>query len=161
MGEEFYIPLTNHYLYENENSLSPIAFASFNIVATEDSTSVQIYSRTAVDGHPANTSFTHILNRGQTYSCAWTGANYDDPATHPAGAVVISDKPVAITISDDSDHANGTNNNCYDLIGDQIIPVDVIGEEYIIIKGQLNEKHYNICNWRIFVDHTSMHKCIR
>jgi hypothetical protein len=78
------------------------AYASFDIVATENGTLVMIYSPVPVDGHPALTPFTVTLNQGQTYSCAWTGLNQTDPATHPSGAVVLSDKPVAISLKDDS-----------------------------------------------------------
>jgi gliding motility-associated-like protein len=138
LGQEFYIPLHNHAPFYNHNTYSApnLAYASFDIVATENNTTVMIYSPTAVDGSAALTPFTITLNEGQTYSCGWTGANYHLPSNHPSGAVVISDKDVAITIKDDSNH--NPSGGCYDLLGDQIVPVGIIGSEYIAIKGQLN-----------------------
>src|SRR5690606_39902568 len=98
-GLEFYIPLHKHAPFYN-NSFAPnnndLAFASFDIVATQNNTTVMIYSPVAVDGHPALTPWTVTLNAGQTYSTANTvPATHTDPLTHPSGAVVLSDKPVA------------------------------------------------------------------
>lgn len=137
LGTEFYIPLHKHAPFYNELFASPHqAFASFDIVATQNNTIVTIYSPVAVDGHAALTQFSITLNQGQTYSCGFTGANHQLPSTHPDGAVVISDKPIAVTIKDDSDH--NPSGGCYDLIGDQIVPVSVLGNEYVAVKGGLN-----------------------
>lgn len=139
LGREFYIPLHKYAPFHNHDFASTVdpAFASFDIVATQNNTAVMIYSPVAVDGHPALTPFTIYLGRGQTYSCANTSpANYTDPATHPSGAVVLADKPVAISLKDDSDH--NPSGGCYDLMLDQIVPVNILGTEYVAVKGQLN-----------------------
>ncbi len=135
LGEEFYIPLQNYAPFHN-HIFSDTAYASFDIVATKNNTEVRIYPPKDVNGHPGLQQFTVNLDRGQTYSCAWTGANYDQPSTHPSGAAVVSDKPIAISIKDDSDH--NPSGGCYDLMGDQIVPTDIIGQEYIVVQGQLN-----------------------
>ena len=135
LGQEFYIPLQN-----NTNNTNLVytdkAYASFDIVATEDGTTVNIYPQKDIDGHTGQTQFSITLNKGQTYSGGWTGANYTQTSTHPQGSVVTSDKPIAITIKDDAvtHSSDGTNG---DLLGDQIIPVDDIGTEYIVVKGPL------------------------
>lgn len=138
LGQEFYIPLHKHAPFNNEASFAAPhqAFASFDIVATQNNTIVTIYSPTPVDGHAAMQQFSITLNRGQTYSGGWTGANWQVPATHPAGAAVIADKPIAVSIKDDSTH--NPSGGCYDLIGDQIVPVSMLGEDYIAVKGSLN-----------------------
>jgi gliding motility-associated-like protein len=137
LGTEFYIPLTNYAGYPNNVFASPNqAIASFDIVASQNGTIVTIYSPLPVDGHPALTQFSVNLNAGQTYSCGWTGANYQLPSTHPAGAAVHSNLPVAITVKDDSDH--NPSGGCYDLIGDQIIPTNILGTDYVAVKGFLN-----------------------
>ncbi|MBK7242089.1 MAG: gliding motility-associated C-terminal domain-containing protein [Flavobacteriales bacterium] len=137
LGTEFYIPLHKHAPFYNHGYAAPNkAYASFDIVATENNTVVMIYSPVPVDGHPALTPFTVDLNIGQTYSCAWTGTNHTDPTTHPSGAVVLSDKPVAISIKDDSNH--NPSGGCYDLMLDQIVPVNILGTDYVAVKGALN-----------------------
>ncbi|CAN5497303.1 hypothetical protein BH11BAC2_BH11BAC2_13430 [soil metagenome] len=137
LGTEFYIPLHKYAPFYNHTFASPhTANASFDIVATQNGTTVSIYSPTPVDGHAALTQFSITLNAGQTYSCGFTGTNYEQPINHPGGAVVLSDKPIAITIKDDSDH--NPSGGCYDVVGDQIVPVNVLGTEYIAVKGKLN-----------------------
>jgi IgGFc binding protein len=138
LGQEFYIPLHKHAPFNNEPSFGPPhqAFASFDIVATQNATQVSIYSPTPLDGHAALQQFSINLNRGQTYSAGWTGANWSLPSTHPSGAVVLADKPVAVSIKDDSNH--NPSGGCYDLMGDQIVPVSLLGEDYIAVKGSLN-----------------------
>ncbi|HEU4716573.1 MAG TPA: hypothetical protein VFU15_02015, partial [Bacteroidia bacterium] len=138
LGTQFYIPLHKHAPFHNEASFSSPnqAFASFDICATQNGTVVQIYSPTQVDGHAALQQFSITLNRGQTYSCGWTGANWDQPSTHPSGAVVISSQPVTVSLKDDSDH--NPSGGCYDILGDQIVPTNVVGEDYIAVKGSLN-----------------------
>ena len=135
LGYEFYIPLHNYAPFYN-HTFTDTAYASFDIVATEDSTTVRIYPMRDVNGHSGLQQFTIVLNKGQTYSCAWTGSNYQDPSTHPYGSVVLSDKPIAISIKDDSNH--NPSGGCYDLMSDQIIPTNVLGQDYIVVKGQLN-----------------------
>src|SRR5690606_170831 len=128
-GHEFYIPLHKHApFYNHDFGSADKAYASFDVVATEDGTEVMIYSPVPVDGHPALTAFTVVLNRGQTYSCGWTGANYTQPSTHPSGAVVLANKPVAISIKDDSNH--NPSGGCYDLMLDQLVPVNILGTDY-------------------------------
>lgn len=134
LGTEFYIPLHNYEPYYN-HTFGDTAYASFDIVATEDATLVRIYPSHDVNGHPGQQQFSILLDKGETYSCAWTGANYTLPSNHPYGSAVLSDKPIAISIKDDS---NQGITGCYDLLGDQIVPVNIVGDEYIIVKGQLN-----------------------
>jgi gliding motility-associated-like protein len=136
LGKEFYIPLHKYAPFYNHSFATHKAIASFDICATEDNTIVTIYSPTAVDGHAALTQFSVTLNTGQTYSCGWTGANYTDPATHPSGAVVLANKNITVTIKDDSNH--NPSGGCYDIMGDQIVPVDILGTDYVAVKGSLN-----------------------
>ncbi|MEB2340957.1 MAG: gliding motility-associated C-terminal domain-containing protein [Flavobacteriia bacterium] len=148
LGTEFYIPLHKHPPFHNHDfgNNSNKAFASFDIVATEDNTTVLINSPVDVDGHPGLTPFMITLNRGQTYSCANTlYATYTDPTKHPSGAAVLSDKPIAITIKDDSNH--NPSGGCYDLMMDQIVPVNILGTDYVAVKGSL----YNTGDESVFL----------
>ncbi|MEO8672797.1 MAG: IgGFc-binding protein [Tahibacter sp.] len=137
-GLEFYIPLHKHAPFANEVSFAAPhqAFASFDVVATQNNTLVTVYSPVPLDGHAALAQFSVTLNRGQTYSGAYTGNNWQLPNLHPSGAVVIADKPIIVSIKDDSIH--NPSGSCTDLTGDQIVPVAALGREYIAIKGSLN-----------------------
>lgn len=104
----------------------------FVIVATEDNTVVDI-SLTNLDvaGHKANEPFPITLNRGQSYAVVAAGIL---GSQHLAGSSVKANKPICITIYDDS---IGPVTGCRDLIGDQIIPENSNGTEFIIIRGAL------------------------
>ena len=129
LGTNFYVPFQNYL--NNGYTQSP---AGFDIVATEDNTTIEITPRKPIVGHAQNVTFSITLDAGET----WSGrATSTAAGQHPFGTVVNSDKPIAITISDDS--LNGTPyGGCADLFGDQIVPVEIVGTEYIAIKGNLN-----------------------
>ena len=131
LGTSFFIPSQNYLV--NAHASSP---GGFDIVATEPNTSITITPTQALIGHPAGVPFTVVLPfAGSTYSAraASTAA-----AAHPTGTVVTSTKPVAITLHDDSLFGAPFNGGCLDLTGDQIVPVPVVGREYIAIRGYLN-----------------------
>jgi uncharacterized protein (TIGR02145 family) len=131
VGTSFVIP-SQDTLY-NHTPLTPPAYNSFDIVALEDATTVTITPNNTIVGHTAGVPFQVILNKGQTYSAQASGQQGKD---HLMGSTVTSDKPVSITVKDDSDQFPGQG--CYDLTGDQIVPVNIIGEQYIVVRGYSN-----------------------
>lgn len=136
LGTEFYTPFQTFF---NNANFNPTAYAAFDIVATEDNTTILIYPKTNIIGHNALASFTITLNKGQT----WSGANPTLlAANNPSGTIILSDKPIAVTIKSDSD-ANPPG-SCLDLEGDQIVPVDIIGTDYIAVNS-------GVSNERVFI----------
>ncbi len=144
IGNEFVLPfqtLWNNRNLTNDRNLDGVVtqpYQQFNVVATEDNTTIYITPRCDIVGHPANVTFPVVLpNKGNVY----TGQNITQLANIPgnnlSGTIVVSDKPVSVTVSDDSVNPSG-GGGCYDLMGDQIVPTDVIGTEYIVNKGFLN-----------------------
>ncbi|TAH27542.1 MAG: hypothetical protein EAZ07_01310 [Cytophagales bacterium] len=134
LGTEFYTPFQN--LWDNGN-YTPTPYSSFDIVATQDNTEIFIYPKTAIVGRPALQKFRIVLNRGQT----WSGANPTRiGANNPSGTIITSDKPIAVTVKTDSDAALPGKGGCRDLGGDQIVPTDIIGKEYIIVKGNVEDE---------------------
>lgn len=138
LGTTFYIPMQTHWdNYYTSGSDNIFAFASFDIVATEDGTQVTISPTQNILDHEAGTTFTVTLKKGEVYSAR---AESFIGSRRPAGSKVVSNKPIAITYKDDSifqprvekeDAANGN----WDLIGDQLIPVKGLGTHYIAIKA--------------------------
>src|SRR6201999_3016483 len=80
----------------------------------------------------ANTTYTIVLNKGQTYSIRANGINGSD---HLSGSEITSDKPIAVTQKDDSIQA--TWDYGADIVGDQLVPTNVVGTEYIVVRGFL------------------------
>ena len=155
LGTSFIIP--SQSTWENSQAYSPNPGSTFEIVATEDATSVTITPSQNITGHSAGTSFTITLNKGQTYSAR---ASSYLASNHLAGTEVTSSQPIAITISDDSGYYS-TYGSCEDLLGDQIVPISVLGDEYIVMRGFLEDNSSNPLDDKIYVtavyDNTSIY----
>jgi gliding motility-associated-like protein len=123
LGTEFYTPFQTRFdNYPNIN-----AYASFDIVATQDNTIISITPTQPIIGHTPNATYTITLNKGET----WSGtAYYIEAINRPTGSHITSSKPIAVTIKDDS-MFKGDN---WDIGGDQLIPMSQLGTEYIVIK---------------------------
>jgi len=126
-GLAFLIP--SQTTFDNKDQLTPSAHNGFAIVATEDNTTIKI-ALTHPDESGNNTIIV-ILNKGQTY--AVNGAS-GLAKLHIGGSVINSNKPICVTIYDDSIYIGGS----YDLVGDQIVPINNTGKLFIIVKGALN-----------------------
>lgn len=136
LGMEFFIP--GQQTMGNSNNRG---HERIDIVATEDNTTITLENtavlfRSPGGNIPAGASTTITLNRGQTYSFRTDSRS---PTVSQAGSRVASDKPIAITYIDDS-VLGGTffGGGCFDLLGDQLIPVPLLGNEYIVMRGFLN-----------------------
>ncbi len=133
LGNRFMIPWQN--VYDNSGQYFPTPYASFDVVATQNNTVVTVIPSKPVSGHENEATITVRLNAGQTYSFKKPGSSASANFT---GTVVISSKPIAITLKDDS----VIKETCRDLLGDQLIPVKVTGMEYVVPKGFLNSPEY-------------------
>jgi gliding motility-associated-like protein len=123
LGTSFFTPFQTTW----DNQIDIDAWASFDIVATEDSTQIKITPAQNIVGHQASVPFTITLNKGQT----WSGrALLTDAVIRPTGTTIQSTKPIAVTVKDDS----MLKDDSWDLGGDQIVPIDQLGTEYIIMK---------------------------
>jgi gliding motility-associated-like protein len=128
LGTNFFLPFQN-FLSNWSNARS-----GFDIVATQNNTTITITPTKNIVGHNANIPFTITLNAGQTWNGRAAGFGTAD---HLEGSTVVSDKPIAITINDDT-MSGAPYGGCGDLMGDQIVPVNRVGDEYIVVKGYLN-----------------------
>ncbi|NRA12163.1 MAG: PKD domain-containing protein [Crocinitomicaceae bacterium] len=139
MGLEFVVPFQT--LWDNKflggaSPLQPKQF--FSVVATEDNTTIYIKPNCDVEGHPADITYSVLLPvAGNVYTCQNSVQTTSVPGSSLSGSIVTSDKPVSVVINDDSVNPSG-GGGCYDLMGDQIVPTDVIGNEYIVNIGGLN-----------------------
>ncbi len=144
MGTEFVVPFQtlwdNRDLNTDRNGdgfvTDPRQF--FSVVATEDNTTIWITPKCDVVGHPANVTYPVTLPlAGNVYTCENVVMTTSNPGSSLSGSIVVADKPVSVTINDDSVNPSG-GGGCFDLMGDQIVPTDVIGTDYIVNIGFLN-----------------------
>ncbi|MBL4675930.1 MAG: gliding motility-associated C-terminal domain-containing protein [Mucilaginibacter sp.] len=126
LGNEFFI--SSQFTFDESTSYE--ATNAFDIVATRDGTHVTITPTKNIVGHAANVAFTITLNKGQTYSAQATGQSAGD---HLQGSFVSADNPIAVTLKDDLVQIS----SCADLIGDQAVPISVLGTQYVVTKGYL------------------------
>ncbi|PKP23456.1 MAG: hypothetical protein CVU06_08175 [Bacteroidetes bacterium HGW-Bacteroidetes-22] len=140
LGTRFIIPSQTAYYNSQRNDLGGPKYFWFVIVATDNNTHITIVPTKAIDGHAANVPFNITLQKGQTYSCRTTGQS---PAEHPAGTLVTSDKPIAVTINDDSVcQCQSCSTVGPDLVGDQLISSSIYGKEYILVKGYFTDSNF-------------------
>jgi len=145
IGNEFVLPFQtkwdNQNLGNDLNNDGSITqpYQQFSVVATEDSTIIYITPRCPiVGGHPANTTYAVLLPKaGNVYTGQNITQNSSVPGNNLAGTIVVANKKVSVSVSDDSVNPTG-GGTCYDLMGDQIVPTDVTGKEYIVNIGFLN-----------------------
>ncbi|MGK7393804.1 MAG: gliding motility-associated C-terminal domain-containing protein [Candidatus Cyclobacteriaceae bacterium M3_2C_046] len=135
LGNYFIIPSQNLFDNGPPNRYNPFAHSSFDLVATQNNTVVWITAKSDIFGYAKDTTFILKLNKGETFSATKISQNAQ---VNLAGSVVKSNKPIAITIKEDSVN----NASCFDLLGDQLVPVKVTGREYVIIQGYLETAEY-------------------
>lgn len=132
-GTLFYTPFQTFY---NNRNLTPRAYSAIDIVATADNTQVTItlpQGKQASFGSllysiPAGGTYTVTLNRGQTFSVF--PYNYSIFATDRlAGTRIQSTENICVTVKDD---AVAVSSQGFDVIGDQIVPVNIVGSHYIV-----------------------------
>jgi hypothetical protein len=127
LGTDFVVGGQTFY---NNGNYSPPANGKFDIVATEDNTTITIIPSNNISGHLAGVPFTIVLNAGQTWSGVAVSLN---GPTKVVGTIISADKPIAVTYTDDS----VAFNQCRDVLSDQLIPTSIIGTEYIAVRGFL------------------------
>jgi uncharacterized protein (TIGR02145 family) len=126
LGNEFLIPAQDQY--SNYPYCDPPARNSISIVASEDETTVKIVPTKPFEGHPGLDTIFVLLDRGQ----AWTGrAVSGDTSAHLGGTFVFSNKPVAVTVTDDAVRPDNASGLSIDIAGDQLIPADLVSNEYL------------------------------
>ena len=129
LGTSFHLPFQN-FTSNGFNTTS-----GFDVVATEDNTVVTITPSQDLIGHPAGVSFEVTLPfAGSTFAARAAGS---EAFQHATGTTIVSNRPVAITLSDDSASGSMFGGTCLDLMGDQLVADHVLGTEYVAIHGYL------------------------
>ena len=131
LGQDFIMPTQNFW---NTASSYSDARSSLTLVATENRTVVTIIPSERVVGYAAGDTITLILDRGETYT-NYLSTGSRGPSLN--GSIIKSNKPIAVTASDDS--MQSRVGGCRDLAGDQLVPIGVLGKEHIVAKGALRE----------------------
>ncbi len=141
LGLEFVCPFQTIYFNQtigdlNGDGTSTQPKQQINIVASKPNTVVWIKPRCNVVGHLANITYSVLLpSPGSAYTIENAVQSANLPGNNLSGTIVVADKPISVTVADDS--AKSPLRTCYDLMGDQIVPVNFVGTDYIFNLGQL------------------------
>lgn len=145
LGTDFYTSFQNIWINSYKDNIPgkglDNAFSDIDIVATEDNTTIWVTPTVIFQGRADLTPFSVVLNRGETYSLVASSAS---AAGHPLGTRITSNKPIAVTVNDDSVQMAGPGQGCKDIIGDQIVPTSVIGTKYIVMCGNETTRHSSV-----------------
>ncbi len=131
LGMEFVIPAQNTFDQMTTWNWNVVP-NTFLIVATKDDTEVLITPSNDLKGeHPAGVEFSVILQKGEVFVAEATGLL---ASNHLYGSFVSSNKDIVIMVNDDSVNPPAGP----DLMGDQTIPNEMLGQLYIVTKGFLS-----------------------
>lgn len=118
-------------------AFNPILNFMTSVMATEDNTTITISEFNPTVGFSdgiARTQIDFILNKGQSYILDGKGNNYNNQ-TGFIGAKIVADKPVSITNGNFNGQYATTATNSSDILMDQGVPVDKLGQEFVLMKG--------------------------
>ena len=160
LGTEFYVPMQ---IVGFNGTYSDQARSQIDIVATEDDTWLTIYPTADLQSTITTTAASYTPNfaapivvnlpfKGCTYSIRARGKNGNQ---HLSGTIIRATKKIAVTNTDDS--ANPNYSSCYDIVGDQMVPKNICGKKYVVMKSMLNQQdRVYICatepNTDVYVD---------
>lgn len=136
LGLEFLCPFQTN---GNNGGFSPLAKSQISIVATQNLTTVWITPRCNIIGHLAGITYSISLNYGQSYNIDNASIFTSVLGQNLSGTIIVADKPISVTVTDDS--VMGVL-ACADMMGDQNVPVEVLGDEYVINKGALSANQF-------------------
>ena len=136
LGTEFTVPMQYHY---PSGGADQKAYASIEIVATEDDTQVEFRTKVQTNELMAGgTITTPVLKRGETYAIR-ARTTPTTGAFHLHNTKITSNKPIAVSSTDDS-AASGSHQ---DLVGEQIVPERLAANRYVALSnGSADEYAY-------------------
>jgi len=132
LGTDFVVALQNRFRNSNAITQSQIytnAYSSAQIIATEDSTIVDIYPTELLYGDSAIVPRHILLNRGEVYSIR---AASKRAQAHPVATRIVANHPISVLTMDDS-MSPYQKYFGEDAVAEQQVPLPLLGNDYIAI----------------------------
>ncbi len=136
LGTSFLVASQNKYRNSNARTKSHLydaAYSSFQVVASEDSTEIDIVPSSEI--WERGTAPLHlVLHRGESYSFR---SAHKFPWSHLNGTRIEASKPVSVFTMDDS-MSPYQQYFGEDAVAEQLVPVALLGNEYIALSNGLH-----------------------
>ena len=136
LGKKFYIGMGEQYLNRSENT-NRILNAMIGVIATEDKTTITLsdYDPNVIfSDESTDDSKTISLNKGESYIFeAKISSSLNPNLSGLIGAQLDADKPISVTNGNFLSLAENEGN--VDILMDQSVPIERIGTEYVVLKG--------------------------
>lgn len=132
IGKEFYVAATPSIYTSTSNNFTA------GVLATENNTTVTVtWSATTpitfLGSAPATNTHTFVLNKGQSFIFAGTGATAANMQAF-IGAKIVSDKPITLTNGNMNGNFGTVSNLGSDSILDQSVPVERLGNTFAMVR---------------------------
>ena len=140
LGTDFVVPMQNSLdCYPNGYDRGHI-----QVVATQDSTVVQMVPPLgrAFNGLSIDEPVTVTLNRGQSYGRESAGIAAQDRL---GGTTIHASRPIAVSFADYNltlTAPSSSIQHIYNVVGDQILPIDKTGTRYVAVRSQDADSDY-------------------
>lgn len=132
VGKNFFVGLAPN------TTAKPYVNSTIGFVATEDNTTVTLsgYNPGVVfsDGISAPTR-TFTINRGKSYIIEARSDLSPNNLAGLVGAKITSNKPISVTNGNFNSIYTTQNNSNVDVLMDQAVPVDRLGKDFVMVKG--------------------------
>lgn len=132
IGKDFYTVMAPNL--QNTSNLG----SSVSVLATENNTNVTINNfkkNISFNNYGATAGFSFTLNKGESFIVDVRSTNINNRDGF-IGAKITSDKPISISNGNfNGQYASTATNAGSDILMDQSVPVDKLGNEFVIVKG--------------------------
>lgn len=136
LGNNFFIGMGEQYLNRSEKT-NRILNAMIGVIATEDKTTITLsdYDPNVIfSDESTDDSKTISLNKGESYIFeAKISSSLNPNLSGLIGAQLDADKPISVTNGNFLSLAENEGN--VDILMDQSVPIERIGTEYVVLKG--------------------------
>jgi hypothetical protein len=103
-----------------------------SIIASQANTTIFITPKCSIIGYSANVTYSVLLVKsGDCYAIENALQATNTITNNLSGTEITSNKPIAVTMSNDS--YKSTAGGCYDLTGDQLVPINKTGLNYALL----------------------------
>lgn len=132
IGKNFFVGLAPN------TTAKPYVNSTIGVIATEDNTTVTLsgYNPNVVfsDGISAPTR-TFTLNKGKSYIIEAQSDLAPSNLAGLVGAKIVANKPISVTNGNFNSIYTTQNNSNVDVLMDQAVPVDRLGKDFVMVKG--------------------------